>query len=135
MTILLVAIALCILFALLLAFLFLLAHLSKHIQCLDTDEFERQLAATKNGHLIDVCTPREFAKCHIPHAQNIDFRRRDFRKEIEKLDKSNPVLIYCLSGVRSKLTAFVCRRAGFKIIYELNRGLKAWKKAGKPIEK
>jgi rhodanese-related sulfurtransferase len=127
--------ALCILFLLLLSLLFLFARLSVHIQCFNANEFEKQLTATKDGQLIDVCTPREFEKQHIPHAININYRRPDFCAEIEKLDKTKPVFIYCLSGVRSKLTAFVCKKAGFKNIYELNMGLKAWLKTGKPIAK
>ena len=106
----------------------------KQIQCLNADEFEKQLIATKSKQLIDVCTKKEFEKCRIPGAKNIDFRSSDLRNELGKLDKIEPVLIYCLSGVRSKLTASICKKAGFECIYELDTGLKGWLKAGKPIE-
>jgi len=106
---------------------------SKQIQCLDVDEFERQLIITKGEQLIDVCTQKEFEKYHIREAKNIDFQSSIFREEIEKLDKTKPVLIYCLSGVRSKLTALMCRKAGFESIYELDLGLNGWLKAGKPV--
>ena len=107
---------------------------SKQIQCLNVDEFEQQLIATKCDQLIDVCTQKEFEKCHIPGAKNIDFRSPGFRREIEKLDKAKPVLVYCLSGVRSKLTASICKKVGFESIYELDKGLRAWTEAGKPVE-
>jgi len=97
------------------------------------NEFEKQIIATKGEQLIDVCTPREFEKYHIPNAKNIDFRSRGFRKQIEALDKTKPVLIYCLSGVRSKITAMMCHKAGFKTIYELDKGMKGWMKAEKTV--
>jgi len=107
---------------------------SKQIQCLHVDEFEKQLITTKGEQLIDVCTKKEFEKCHISRAKNIDFRSTDFRQEIGKLDKTKPILVYCLSGVRSKLTAQICKKAGFESIYELDSGLRGWLEAGKPIE-
>ena len=101
---------------------------------LNPDEFEKQLISTKGEQLIDVRTPQEFEKYRITSAKNIDIKSPDFRKEIEKLDKTKPVLLYCLSGVRSKLAADICEKAGFKIIYALEGGLNAWSKAGKPID-
>ena len=107
---------------------------SKQIQCLDVDGFEKQLITVNGEQLIDVCTQEEFEKCRIQGAINIDFRSSDFRKEIGQLDKTKPVLVYCLSGVRSKLTALVCKKAGFECIYELNQGLRGWLDAGKPVK-
>ena len=108
---------------------------SKQIKCLDVNKFEGQLITTKGGQLIDVCTQKEFEKCHIHGAKNIDFRSPVLREEIGKLDKTKPVLIYCLSGVRSKLTALICKKAGFESIYELDPGLKGWLEAEKPVER
>ena len=65
---------------------------SKQIQFLDVNKFENQITATKGEQLIDVCTPREFEKYHIPKAKNIDFRSRGFRRQIEALDKTKPLL-------------------------------------------
>ena len=107
---------------------------SKQIRCLNANEFEKQINTTKCEQLIDVCTQTEFEKCHILGAKNIDFRSPDFRMEIEKLDKAKPVLVYCLSGVRSKLTASICKKTGFERIYELDKGLRAWMEAGKNTE-
>ena len=107
---------------------------SKQIQCLDVNEFEKQLIATNREQLIDVCTKKEFEKYHIQGAKNIDFRSPVLREEIGKLDKTKPVLVYCLSGVRSKLTASICKKAGFESIYELDLGLRAWMEAGKTVE-
>jgi len=114
--------------------MFLCTCSSQQIQNLNVDEFEKQLIATKGEQLIDVRTPQEFEKYRITSAKNMDLSNPDFRREIEKLDKTKPVLVYCLSGVRSKSAAKVFKEAGFKSIYELDRGINAWSKAGKPID-
>ena len=115
--------------------LYFFVRLSKHIQIQNVDEFEKQMAATKDAQIIDVRTPREFAKYRIADAKNIDFLSFGFRKKIKKLDKTKPVMIYCLSGYRSKMVLPKFCRAGFKTIYELNPGFHGWLKAGKNIEK
>ncbi len=119
-------------------FLILLAFLSLHsmaqIQSVGMNDFEKQLIATQAEQLIDVRTPQEFAKYRIQSARNIDFRNAGFRTNIEKLDKTKPVLIYCLSGGRSKAALEVFREAGFKTVYELTGGINAWSSAGKPID-
>jgi len=107
---------------------------SQSIQTINVDEFEKQLIATKGEQLIDVRTPQEFAKYRIQSAKNMDIKDPGFRKAIEKLDKTKPVLIYCLSGARSKAAAEVCNELGFKTIYDLSGGINAWSRAGKPID-
>jgi len=103
-------------------------------QSLTVDEFEKQLIATKGEQLIDVRTPQEFEKYRIRSAKNMNVGSRDFRNAIEKLDKNKPVLVYCLSGNRSKSAMTILREAGFKTVYELDKGINAWSSAGKPID-
>ena len=110
------------------------ARLSKNIQILNADEFENRLEATKDVQLIDVRTAREYIKYRIAGAINIDYLRVDFRKEIKKLDKNKPVMVYCHSGYRSKMVLPIFSNAGFKTINELNTGFSGWVKAEKPIE-
>lgn len=104
------------------------------IQSVNVDEFERRLEETKAEQLIDVRTPQEFEKYRIQSARNINFRSPDFRKEIEKLDKNKPVLVYCLSGARSRNALKTFTEAGFKTVYDLSGGINVWSKAGKPID-
>ena len=104
------------------------------IQVISVDEFEKQLIATKAEQLIDVRSAAEFGKYRIASAKNINFKSPDFRSEIEKFDKTKPVLVYCLSGARSKSALAVFQEAGFKIVYDLEGGLNAWSKAGKAID-
>ena len=101
---------------------------------LNVEEFEKQIIATNCEQLIDVRSSEEFEKGCIPNAKNINVNSVVFRHEIEKLDKSKPVLIYCLSGGRSGSAAEIFREAGFQAVYNLLSGINAWTKAGKPIK-
>jgi rhodanese-related sulfurtransferase len=103
------------------------------IKVLTVNEFEKQIKATKNLQLIDVRTPQEFEKNHIKGAINIDVRNQEFRTEIEKLDKTKPVFVYCIKGIRSKSACYIFNEAGFKTIYHFEGGLNAWIEAKKEV--
>ena len=107
---------------------------SNHVQILNVDDFEKQLATTKEAQLIDVRTSREFKKYRIESAKNIDYLSITFRRDLKKLDKTKPVLVYCHSGYRSKMVLPILSRKGFTSIYELNTGFSGWLKAQKAIE-
>ena len=84
-------------------------------QVLDVESFSNKITETPQALLLDVRTSGEFGGGHLPKATNIDFRSEGFSKEIDKLDKSKPVLIYCLSGGRSAQAAEMMRAKGFQV--------------------
>lgn len=71
-------------------------------------------AEAKSAQLIDVRTPDEFKKSHLPNAVNINYYSTDFIKNIGQLDKSKNTYIYCATGGRSKATASALRQQDFK---------------------
>lgn len=87
------------------------------------------------GTILDVRTAYEFAEGHIENAKNIDVSGSTFEAEIEKLDKDQPVFVYCAIGVRSAKAAAILRKKGFKHVYDLDGGyhdlLKVGMKNGK----
>lgn len=85
--------------------------------------------------VLDVRTPDEYKEGHIANATNIDFTENDFAEKAGKLDKSKPYLVHCAGGGRSTSSLDILQKLGFQHIYHLDGGLKAWMKAGKPIEK
>ncbi len=97
-------------------------------------DFEQKITAQQGIQLIDVRTPEEFAGGHIKNAVNIDIKGDDFDKELAKLDKSKPVMVYCLSGGRSSKAASKMKDEGFSEVYNLDGGIMSWKSAGKPVE-
>ena len=69
------------------------------------NEFESAINSIQNEQLIDVRTPEEFAKGYIDGALNVDINGPDFKKHVATLDRSKPVMVYCLSGGRSSRAA------------------------------
>lgn len=95
-------------------------------------EFAEKIKESPNAPIIDVRTSDEFLGGHLQNAQNIDISGSDFEQQIETLDKSKPVLVYCLSGGRSASAASAMRGAGFKEVYELDGGIMKWRGANLP---
>jgi rhodanese-related sulfurtransferase len=89
----------------------------------------KDLIATE-GTLLDVRTPEEWAEGIIPNAEKINYHGGDFESQIEKLDKTKPVFIYCRSGRRSANAANVLKGKGFVKIYNLNGGILDWINSG-----
>lgn len=83
--------------------------------------------ASKNVQLVDVRTPMEYNSGHIKSAINIDFfNASDFNTSFEKLDKNQPLYVYCRSGARSQKAARKLVSMGFKEIYDLRGGYNSW---------
>lgn len=82
--------------------------------------------------LLDVRTPDEYKAGHLDRATNIDINQAEFEVQCNKLDKTKPVLVYCLIGKRSHRAAEMLRGKGFKVL-ELDGGMKAWQSAGLPV--
>ena len=85
-----------------------------------------ELVKFEDVQLIDVRTPAEFAEGHIENAKNIDFYSSNFDLEIDALDKSIPVILYCKSGRRSAKCVSKFNSKGFKVIYDLQGGISHW---------
>lgn len=83
--------------------------------------------------ILDVRTPREVSSGHIEGAINIDYYSKTFIDELNKLDRGKRYLIYCRSGHRSGKTLKIMEKLGFREVYNMLGGIKAWKKEGLPI--
>jgi rhodanese-related sulfurtransferase len=101
---------------------------------LGPQEFEEQLATEGERILLDVRTPGEFGERHLAGALNIDYNGADFDARIEKLDKTQPVYVYCLSGGRSAAAAQTLTDIGFTKVYEMKGGISRWIAENHPVE-
>ena len=95
----------------------------------------QKLITDKHLIVLDIRTPGEFKTGRITGAKNIDFQAPDFEKQIDNLDKSKSYLVHCASGGRSTHSLELFQKHEFQSIYHLDGGIKAWQKAGLPIEK
>jgi rhodanese-related sulfurtransferase len=90
-------------------------------------EKPQYLTLVERGYqVIDVRTPEEFEAGHIEGALNINVKAAEFVDEIQKLSKTDTLLVYCRSGRRSAYAAQVMVSFGFRKIYDLEGGFLNW---------
>ena len=101
-----------------------------HLSPADADK----LLAEGGVLLLDVRTEKEFQGGHIPSAQRVPIA--EIPDQISGLakDKTQPILVYCGTGTRSAKAARMLYREGYKDVYHLSGGLRAWTAAQKPIQ-
>jgi rhodanese-related sulfurtransferase len=91
--------------------------------------------ANKDIQLIDVRKPEEFSSGHLENAVNMNFYDDDFEDQIQTLDKSKEVYLYCRSGGRSGKAAQKLEEMGFTKVYDLEGGILNWEKQNLPLVK
>ena len=99
---------------------------------LNAQEFQQKIQEIPTATLLDVRTPGEFSGGHLEHALNWDWTDGSFEKRIVQLNKTQPVLVYCMSGGRSASAVNALRKSGFNEVYELKGGIMKWRGAGLP---
>ena len=101
---------------------------------IDVQQFDK-MRHDKGTVVLDVRTKQEYEQGHVPDSTNIDINDPQFRKKIGELDHSKTYLVHCASGVRSDRAVRMMSSMGFSNLFDFHGGFKAWKQAGKPIEK
>lgn len=97
---------------------------SEHVKVVSKETFSE--AIKKEVQLVDVRTASEYQDGFIANAINIDVNASSFDSEIQKLDKTKPVYIYCHSGSRSQKAARKMVDLGFTEIIDLDGGYSHW---------
>jgi len=82
--------------------------------------------------VIDVRSEAEFKAYRIAGSRNIPLTQLE--KSISSLDKTKPIYLVCEVGLRSTTAARKLVDAGFKEVRHIEGGLKAWEKAGLPVQ-
>ncbi len=98
---------------------------------LEVSELHGLLQATERGvALIDVRTPVEVARGAIPGARNIPLHLLPLREP--ELGKAERVVFYCQTGARSAQACAYLAARGWRNIYNLRGGIRAWLHSGQP---
>ncbi len=85
--------------------------------------------------VIDVRTPQEYNKAHLPGAININVADANFPDMIQRLSKSEHILVYCRSGRRSAIAVKIMEELGFFNILHMNDGWIGWENEKLPIDR
>lgn len=81
---------------------------------------------------IDVRRVQEHANGHAVRTINLPLDT--ISREIDKVDPDKPTYVICQSGYRSSIATSILENAGFKEIYNVTGGTKAWIDAGLETE-
>jgi rhodanese-related sulfurtransferase len=100
------------------------------------EQLRQQLAQPVKPRLVDVRGPEEFRgpDGHVPGAENQPMAQL-LANPTALTRESRPVVLICLSQIRSGKVADVLSAAGLKQLAVVQGGMKAWQAAGLPIER
>ena len=93
-----------------------------------------QISQIEDVQLVDVRRPEEYQEGYIEGFQNIDFFSDTFAQDIEELDRTKPIIVYCKSGRRSANSAKILKEKGFVKIYDLGGGITKWVSEGHEVK-
>jgi len=75
--------------------------------------------------LVDVRQPREYEEAHLPGARLVPLPQLSDR--VGELPQERPLIVYCAIGGRSEMAARFLASRGFREVYNLSGGIKAWR--------
>lgn len=116
------------------AFLALVNDAKTRIRETTVDEVLRRRQQGHDFDLVDVREDNEWERGHVAGARHLG--RGVLERDIEKAipDKDREIVLYCGGGFRSALAADNLQRMGYRHVYSLAGGWKAWVGAGGPTE-
>ncbi len=93
---------------------------------MNAEEAKNFMSNHKEGtyNLLDVRQPGEYEQNHIPGGMLMPLA--ELQDRAGELDPQKPTIVYCAVGGRSRVAAQVLAGKGFKEIYNLAGGIKAW---------
>ena len=88
----------------------------------------------EGARLIDVREDNEWQQGHAADAEHLG--RGIIERDVEQAhpDKDAELILYCGGGFRSALAADNLQRMGYREVYSMAGGWKAWKDSGAPVE-
>ncbi len=113
----------------------LVGEVKASINWVTAQEAHKMIQTMPNLVVVDVRESGEYLIGHLPKAISIPRGLLEFRIGFVTKDPNRPILVYCLSGGRAALAYKALEKMGYKKLYNLKGGYKAWKKAGLPISK
>jgi rhodanese-related sulfurtransferase len=103
---------------------------SPNVPEIDAENAWEAMQKKKKIIFVDVRTPHEYSRGYIKGSINIPVG--DIEDKIEKTisDKSETVIVYCLSGSRSVLAVEMMIKMGYKKVFSMTSGLLSWRSKG-----
>jgi rhodanese-related sulfurtransferase len=80
--------------------------------------------SANNFIILDIRDDVSYGQAHIPGAINIPLNELGYR--LFSLDKTRDIIVYCYTGVTSQVACQILVNAGFRDVYNVIGGIKAW---------
>jgi rhodanese-related sulfurtransferase len=116
-------------------FLALVEEARARVREISRADYEAMLARREHHVLVDVREDHEWERGRLPGAMHLG--RGILERDIEShfAGRDAPLVLYCGGGFRSVLAADSLQRMGYRDVVSLAGGIRAWEKAGLPIER
>ena len=113
-------------------FLKLVNDAKSRIREVTVEQTRERMAADPTVRLIDVREDNEWQAGHAAGADHLGkgIIERDIEEKVP--DKSTELILYCGGGYRSALVADVLQEMGYKKVFSMAGGWKAWKESDAP---
>ncbi len=96
------------------------------VQSMDVPEAQKLIndVSARDLNIVDVRQSKEYEQGHIPGSRLVPLPELGDR--LDELDPEQSTLVYCATGMRSSSAAQILARQGYKTVYNLEGGFKAW---------
>ena len=104
-----------------------LAKLFQPVKSLEAEEAKDYMARHREGDylILDVRQPGEYQEAHIPGARLLPLP--ELPGAYQTLDPDKPTIVHCAMGGRSRVATQMLSGLGFKEVYNLAGGIKAYR--------
>lgn len=92
-----------------------------------------QIESASAPLILDVRSPAEYVRGHIPQAINIPYREISERLDEITADRADEIVVYCEMGVRASIAERALEQAGFQQVVTLTGDIRAWRQADMPL--
>ncbi len=99
------------------------------------EDVHRRLGAEAAPAVIDVRDPDEYREGFVEGAVNISRGFLEFKVQDAYPDPQTPIVLYCLSGLRSLLAAKALHDLGYQNVASMAGGIRRWKELRLPLVK
>jgi rhodanese-related sulfurtransferase len=97
-------------------------------------ELVERIASNAAPFVLDVRSPEEFAKGHVPGAVNIPHTELASRQALLPPQRDTELVVHCESGRRAGAAEQWLRDEGYTRVRDLEGHMRGWRAAGHPTE-
>ena len=114
--------------------LFFMSSCSTSKTHITANELLGQINTEQAPLIVDVRSQSEYKSSHVPGAIHVPFWTAFTSSQLDQVDKTQPLVIYCEHGPRAGIAKMAYSWAGFDTIYYLEGHMLGWKNAKLPVD-